>query len=369
VYKRESIDISSMRNRILLIILLLGNVHCCHSKTLEAFADSIRKAYHIPELGYAVVSSDKVYELGVMGVKKKGTKIVAKQSDIFRIGSNTKAITGYLAAILVKEGKIGWDTKFFDLFPELKAKSRKEYYDVTLLNLLSFRTKLFSYTYTYAKPIKDQFTGDEEQQRYQFAAWFFQHEPVRSNDSVSFSNLGYVAAGMMMEKASGKAYKTLVKELGDQLGIDFHYGRPNNIAANQPWGHGENLTPEPPGDDFKLSWLLPAGNISLCLPDYVKFIQMQLQGLAGKSTILAGKEFDFLHYGLSKFAVGWFWDKDEEGRPFSYNVGNPGTFLTAAYVYKGSDKAFILFANAQTDASEEGFEVLYNEMKRRYLNK
>ena len=240
---------------------------------------------------------------------------------------------------------------------------------MTLLNLLSFRTKLFSYTYTYAQPTKGQFKGDEEQQRYQFAKWFFQHDPVKSNDSICFSNLGYIAAGMMMEKVSGKSYKTLVKELGDQLGIDFHYGRPNNIDTTQPWGHGANMKPEPPGDDYKLNWLLPAGNISLSLPDYVKFIQMQLQGLVGKSTILTGKEFDFLHYGLSKFAVGWFWDRDEEGRRFSYNVGNPGTFLTAVYVYKDSDRAFILFANAQTDASEEGFEVLYHEMKRRYVNK
>lgn len=369
MYKREPIDISIMRNRILLIILLLGNVHCCHSKTLEAFADSIRKAYHIPELGYAVVSADKVYELGVIGVKKAGTKMAAQQSDIFRIGSNTKAITGYIAAVLVKNGKLNWDTKFFDLFPELKAKSRKEYYDVTLLNLLSFRTKLFSYTYTYAQPAKDQFSGAEEQQRYQFAEWFFRHEPVKSNDSICFSNLGYIAAGMMMEKASGKTYKTLVKELGDQLSIDFHYGRPNNIDVNQPWGHSENMKPEPPGDDYKLNWLLPAGNISLTLPDYVKFIQLQLQGFAGRSNVLTTDEFDFLHFGLSKFAVGWFWDKDEKSRLFSYNIGNPGTFLTAVYVYKGNDKAFVIFANAQTEASEEGFEVLYHEMQRRYLNK
>jgi CubicO group peptidase (beta-lactamase class C family) len=35
-------------------------------------------------------------------------------------------------------------------------------------------------------------------------------------------------AGMMMEKAAGKPYKQMVKDLGGTLGIDFEFGQPNN---------------------------------------------------------------------------------------------------------------------------------------------
>ena len=105
----------------------------------------------------------------------------------------------------------------------------------------------------------------------------------------------------------------------------------------------------------------------MSLPDYVKFIQLQLQGLAGKSDILTKDEFQFLHFGLARFSVGWFWDTDEDGRRYSHNTGNPGTFLTNVYVYPGSARAFVLFSNAQTDPAAEGMGVLYEEMKRRYI--
>ncbi len=357
-----------MKKNFLTIVLLLFNFFSAKSQSVKTFADSIRQAYHIPELAYAVVSADTVYEMQAIGYKKINSNRQAALSDKFRIGSNTKAITGFIAALLVKQGKISWNTKFFDLFPELKGKSRPAYYDLSLLNLLYFRSRLYPYTYTYKTPVKTQFHGNEEEQRYQFAGWFFRHASVASNDSIHFSNLSYVAAGLMLEKASGKSYKQLVNELGTQLGIDFSFGQPNMPDGNQPWGHDANLKPEAPTDNYKLNWLLTAGNITLSLPDYAKFIQLQLQGLKGASKLLSAEEFNFLHYGLSRFAIGWFWDIDENNQKYSHNTGNPGTFLSEVYVYKDLDRAFILFSNAQTDEAEDGMEVLFRELKSKYKN-
>jgi len=345
-------------------LLLLLTAFAGYAQSNLAFADSIRKQYQIPELAYAVVSGDSVFEMKVLGVKKVNTELTASTNDRFRIGSNTKAITGFIAALLVKQHTINWDTKFFDLFPELKKGSNKHYRNLTLLQLLSFRTKLFSYTYTYAKPGKGRFTGNETEQRYQFAEWFFKQKPVPKKDSICFSNLDYVAAGLMLEKASGKPYKQLVNELGDKLGINFGFGAPNSTDTAQPWGHDKDLNPEPPADDYKLNWLLAAGNINVSLPDYVKFIQLQLQGLAGKSDLLNKEEFDFLHYGLTRFSVGWFQGVDEKGQVFSYNIGNPGTFLSKVYVYKSLNKAYIIFANVQSPQADEGMDMLLERLKR-----
>lgn len=351
---------------ILTTLISLTIVQIANGQTTVAFADSISKQYHIPEIGYAVVSSDKILELKTIGVKKINTLRTAGINDKFRIGSNTKAITGFIAAQLVRQHKISWDTKFFDLFPELKTKSNPAYHNLTLLNLLTFRTKLFPYSYTYSKPTQDQFSGNEEQQRYQFTAWFFHHKPIKSKDSINFSNLDYVAAGQMLEKVSGKSYKELVADLGQQLGIHFGFGNPNSSDTLQPWGHNEDLIPEPPGDNYKLNWLLAAGNINVSLPDYSKFIQVQLKGLSGNSELLSKEAFNFLHFGLAQFSVGWFSGKDENNQIFSYNIGNPGTFLTEVYVFPEMDRAFILFANAQTEDTEAGLNVLYDELKRKY---
>lgn len=354
-----------MRKHLLLPVLLFS-AFLAHGQSIRDFADSIRVKHNIPELSFAVISSDSIYEIHALGYKKLSTQLKAELTDKFRIGSNTKLITGFLSVMMVKEGEIKWDTKFFDLFPELKEKSNPEYHHLTLLNLLSFRTKLIPYTYTYAEPKQGQFTGDESAQRYQFAQWFLR-QPTVSSDSVNFSNLGYVAAGLMLEKVSGKPYKQLVTELGIDLGITFGFGQPNFTDTLQPWGHNENLAPEQPGDNFKLGWLLPAGNINVSLPDFAKFIQLQLQGLSGKSKVLTKEEFNFMHYGLRRFAIVWIPVIYDNNRQYSFHIGNPGTFLTKVYVFKDSDKAFILFTNAQTTAANEETNILFEELQRRYI--
>jgi CubicO group peptidase (beta-lactamase class C family) len=337
------------------------------AQTMADFADSIRKAYHIPELGYAVISSEKIHDLQVMGLKHIGFSRPAELNDKFRIGSNTKTVTGFIAAQLVKENRISWYTKFFDLFPELKAKSNPAYHHLSLLDLLTFRTRLSHYTYTDVKPLKSQFTGDDSTQRYQFIAWCLQQKPVHGKDSINFSNPGYTAAGMMLEKASGKPYKTLVTELGNTLGIQFGFGAPNSSDSLQPWGHDPSMKPEAPGDHYKLNWLLPAGNIHVSLPDYAKFIQLQLQGLKGQSTLLNANEFSFLLYGRPRFAVGWFWQEEQQNQgKYAYHIGNPGSFLSKVYIFNQTDKAFILFSNAQTEETDEGLDIVFEELKRRF---
>ncbi|WP_276132072.1 serine hydrolase domain-containing protein [Polluticoccus soli] len=355
-----------MKLKFAVTLALLLSIYTLHAQPTFRFADSIGKQYNIPEIAYAVVSADSIYEMKVLGVRKIHSSLVATPNDRFRLGSNTKAITGFIAALLVKRGKISWETKFFDLFPELKQGSKKEYHNLTLLNLLTFRTRLFMYTYTYAQPVKGQFTGSAAEQRYQFARWFFKHDPVTAGDSINFSNLGYVAAGLMLEKTSGKSYRQLIKELGNPLGIEFGFGRPNATDTKQTWGHNAALVPEAKADDYKLDWLEAAGNLNCTLPGYVKFIQLQLKGLKGQSSMLSRQEFDFLHFGMPRFTVGWLPAVDNKYGAFSFNIGNPGTFLSKVYVYKDIDRAFILFANVQSDAADDGLDILYDELKRRY---
>lgn len=138
----------------------------------------------------------------------------------------------------------------------------------------------------------------------------------------------------------------------------------NNLIVAQ----SKNKTPLKPGDNYKLNWLLAAGNINVCLPDYVKFIQLQLQGLQGESDLLSKDEFHFLHFGLYKFSVGWFASVDDNGHKFSYNIGNPGTFLSKVFIYPFNNKAIILLSNAQSDEVDAGMELIMTDLKRDYFH-
>ncbi len=81
----------SKRKSVCFVVCFQLAVRLVSAQTTFSFADSIRKLYQIPELGYAVVSSQNILELNVLGVKSVNTNIAAQ---------------------LVKQQKISWNTKF-----------------------------------------------------------------------------------------------------------------------------------------------------------------------------------------------------------------------------------------------------------------
>lgn len=353
---------------LILVLFLINISSYSKSQSLVSFADSIRKAYQIPALGYAIVSSDNIDELQVLGVRRVNTNFTARTNDKFHIGSNTKAITSYLAALLVQQKKIKWETTFLELFPELKEKSKEVYQTITLQDLLSFRAKLPAYSYDSEKPTKKQIKGtDNAQQRYQLAKYFLTQKPMEKENGLTPSNADYILAGLMLEKASGKSYKQLLDEFGDLLDAKFGFNYPNTTDTLQPYGHDANLKIIPTVENYKLNWLLTAGNINISLPDYSNFIQLQLIGLKGESDLFSAAAYNHLMFGLPTFSFGWFNKIDSiTQHHIAYNEGNAGAFITRVEIIKEINKAYIIFTNAATTKTAEGIAVLLEELKKSY---
>ena len=357
--------------KILAVIFITTIVCTCNiskSQSLLYFADSVINEYKIPELAYAVVSSDSILELQTLGVQRINTNYLAKQNDRFHIGSNTKAITSFIAALLVKDERLRWNTKFFDLFPDLKKNSRKVYYNITLQDLLTFRGKLPPYTYTNEQPAQKEIIGNNAQQRYLLAKYFLSQKPMKEDENgLTRSNADYILAGLMLEKASGKSYKDLVLDFGKSVNIEFGFDYPNLTDTLQPWGHDASLKPVPPFNNYKLNWLLSAGNINVSLPDYIKFVQLQLKGLKGISTMLANTTYNKLIYGMPSFSFGWFNSVDSATQHHvAENIGNAGAFITRVQIIKESDKGYIIFTNSCTGETSKGIDILLEVLKDRY---
>ncbi|MGI8581200.1 MAG: hypothetical protein ACR2KX_03355 [Chitinophagaceae bacterium] len=112
-------------NRIISTIIITVISLTVKGQDLQKFSDSLMMTKQIPELGFAVISPDSILELQTLGFHRtdlKNQQTKANLSDYFHLGSNTKAITGFVAAYLVEKNKIKWTTKFFDLFPDWKKK-------------------------------------------------------------------------------------------------------------------------------------------------------------------------------------------------------------------------------------------------------
>ncbi|MFT4033299.1 MAG: serine hydrolase [Siphonobacter sp.] len=191
--------------RKLSILFLLGwslNGQC---QDMGTWADSLRTRFKIPAIGYAVVKSDTLLTLDVRGVRRNDTNEPVQAYDYFHIGSNTKAMTAYVAARLVAAGLIRWDTPFFELFPEDKENALIDYRGITLEKLLSHRAGIPAYTSGLEFMNLPKFTGkDVTERRRQFARHIFRQVPVKT-EPYGYSNAGYTLASLMLTKVTGKA--------------------------------------------------------------------------------------------------------------------------------------------------------------------
>ena len=342
-------------------------------QNLQNIAVNIREAHQIPALAYAVVTPDSILELNVIGYNRAGVADEANAvtfSDYFHIGSNTKAVTGFVAAYLVENGEIEWATKFFDLFPAWKNCSNPAFLDMTLADLLSHRAGVKPYTSGLEYRQLPSFDGTKSEQRKQFVKHVLQEEPIKTQGKVyDYSNAGYSAAALMLEEVTQRSWEQLIDDiLGEKLQLNYRFGWPNSYDSKQPWGHWvdkDTLVALSPLAGYNLRLGEPAGDISMPLGDYAKFIQLNLQGLTGSNNILKAETYDFLHYGMRDYSIGWGNVKTEK-RQLSEQVGSAGTFYCYALIDKHKKQGYIVICNSAAAKAVEGALLLRDKMIEAY---
>jgi CubicO group peptidase (beta-lactamase class C family) len=176
----------------------------------------------------------------------------------------------------------------------------------------------------------------------------------------------------MLEKVSGKTWEQLTHQImSKKLNVKIAFGWPNKHNINQPFGHwveNDTLKPNPPGIEYNLSLGEPAGDISMTLPDYSKFIQLNLQGLLGLDNIIKSSTYNYLHYGLIDYSIGWA-NVIKNNIQFIEHSGSAGTFFCYTLLDKSHKIAYIIVANSATQGTQEGVFKLLGKLRKKYAFK
>jgi D-alanyl-D-alanine carboxypeptidase len=332
-----------------------------HQRLVEVTED-IRDELGIPALCVWIVSSTEVVDAVVTGVRDINRPAQVTADDRFHLGSVGKSLTGFLAAVLVERGLLSWDTKFFSLLPELKDTCREEYHAMSLEQLLSHRSRMQPYlkgTEIAEVPVDE--SKDIMNQRIQFCMYVLRQKPARSSPVSRFkpyvySNAGIVAAAVMLERASGKSWEELIREVFcEDLNMDFLVGWPISAGADQPRGHlpgsylgrgSRELVVYDKEYRYKNQEIMnPAGHIHVDMADFTRFIQLNLQGLGGISNVLSAETYHFLHFGLPYYSIGWE-NSAHRKKHVSEHEGNPGNFFCYVRNDVENDTSIVLFANS-----------------------
>lgn len=349
------------RSYLLLIIFTISLIGCKSSSTqtevkkevqLQDIIRDVRVKMKVPGLVAAVVTSNQL-SLAADGVRKLGDTASVTASDFFHLGSNTKAFNGMLAARAVDEGKLKWDTKVVVILPTLATSMLSVYKNTTLEDLLRHRSGLPPYTQIEELSNLPQLVGSVMEQREQFCGWVFSQPNVSiPRDTNVYSNAGYVVAATMLEQLLNRPYEDLLQEeVLQPLGLHGKYGWPASHGLKQPWGHAigksgklEPIDPDAPENDFP-TWATPAGNLSMNIEDYARFLQIILKAKKGDSFLLSEVSYSKILTPESGYGIGWV-VVDPDGRSMLGHTGSAETFYVVAFLDLNKDLAVAVFTNA-----------------------
>ncbi|MCK6602825.1 MAG: beta-lactamase family protein [Bacteroidetes bacterium] len=357
-------------SRIYLTFLFILNLTSLWAQKTAPFADSLRIVYHIPEISYAVVDSKSILEIAALGKHSVALPDTATLNDRFHIGSNTKAMTAFIIARYVENGKLKWNTKYFDLFPEWKEKSKPEYASITLQDLLSHQAGIQPFQGDGDPQIPD-YKGTNQEKRKQFGQFVLTQESVTLDEKTPFvySNAGYTLATLMLEKVTGKSWEQLVQKVfNEDLKLNVEFSWPENQKQKDTWGHSfvnGKLIPVPSTVDFHLDYTEPAGDLNIKLNDYIRFIQLNLEGLNGQNNYLTAKTYSFIHRGIENYSLGWY-NIYENGKELSTHSGTVGTYYTLVQIDRIKGIAYVIFTNSFNQDTQQGVRLLMRKMKENY---
>ena len=265
--------------RLAAVFVISGSLAVAQVGPLAGLDDYIARAmttFQVPGIAVAIVKDGKVVLAKGYGVRKLGEPAKVGEHTLFGIGSNTKAFTTAALAMLVDEGKIGWDDRVVDRLPGFQSYDPYVTHEMTIRDLLSHRSGMglgegdllaFPPTdYTSAQII--------HQLRYMKPASSFRSKQ-------GHDNLRYTVAGEIIPAVTGKSWKETIRDrIFRPLGMTD-----SNTSISEDGPDGNVATPHvlvggilKPIRAITVDNLAPAGAINSSAADMAKWVMAQLDG-------------------------------------------------------------------------------------------
>jgi CubicO group peptidase (beta-lactamase class C family) len=298
--------------------------------SLEPFVRGIVDEGFVPGIAVVVVRRDRPAFVRGFGVRNVRTREPVTPGTGFYIASSTKSFTGTLAAILHQRGVIDLGAPLGRYLPELRMNPPLSADSVTLRSLLTHTSGLRNEPVVF----RTAFSGDHDDAL--LVRLLGQSTPIPR--TYRYDNLGYVAAALAMERATGREWQDLLRdEVFRPLGMAHTTARVSEArAAGWPLA-----SPHLTGPDSVMllamekqdNTMHPAGGIFTTAQDLVRWLQAQLDGgrVDGRQALpeavirmahtpYAVENDTFYRYHRQGYGLGWH-TADYEGEQMIHHFG------------------------------------------------
>ena len=168
-------------------------------------ADQLRAAVGVPGMAISIVEDGAVTMAKGFGVKKLGGNDPVDAGTIFPNGSTGKAFTSAALAVLVDQGKLGWDDKVIDRMPWFMMHDPWVTREITVRDLLVHRSGLGLGAGDLLMVPRTNLSRRESVRRLRYIA------PATSfRSGYAYDNVLYMVAGQLIEEISGETWEAFV---------------------------------------------------------------------------------------------------------------------------------------------------------------
>ncbi len=311
----------------------------------------IEKHEHPGGMGVLVVHDGKIKAQATAGKRHHRKENLITDQDLFHLGSCTKAMTGTLIGLAVQRGELKFDSTLGELLADWEIHN--DFKTVTVKQLLHHRSGLkanASVTEMLLKrAVKDE-QGKIKQRRDVLQPVLKEAPEYAPDTNDTYSNLGYILLGHLLERQSGKAWETLMREqIFEPLGMKSAGFGPVKSSKNvtQPYGHVRNAMKVPAAvEGDNPPFLGPAGTVHASLEDWSKFIVAHFSAESNPLG-LTEETLKALHTpGPDRYAAGWVIFFPNKPEPVLFHNGSNTMWYCAVCFIPTRKEAVLVTSNA-----------------------
>lgn len=274
--------------------------------------EQLRQTSGSPALGAAAQRRGGPMLAWATGLRRIGAAEQVGLEDRWHLGSITKSMTATLLGRLVEAGQLNWDDTVAALLGDVAPDMRPEYRTVTLRHLASHRSGLPGNIPSEQLLQFSRENPDPREERIAYTRLALAMPPRGpAGTTFEYSNNGYVALGVIIERRLAKTWEAAVGErLFEPLKLSSAgFGAPDRAGATQPSGHAAG--PDGALRAFPASGPIsdnpavigPAGRVHMTLQDLITYLAAHRD----QGPLLTPQTWKTLHtppFG-GDYAMGW----------------------------------------------------------------
>jgi CubicO group peptidase (beta-lactamase class C family) len=312
-----------------------------------------------PGAALLVIKDGKTVLQRNFGVVDLGSQKIDEYTN-FRLASVTKQFTAMSIMLLVHDGKLRYEDRLTDVFPDFPAYGKT----ITIRNLLNHTSGLVDYEDIMARPYGGTLPDAVPQIKDAGVLALLKQEKSTTfvpGSHWSYSNSGYAVLAMIVERRSGKPFGEFLHDrvftpLGMAQTIAYENGK--NEVADRAYGHSKEKSRWVKTDQSPTSAVLGDGGIYSSLADLAKWDRALAQNILMSTTEMQaaltpvnvsvlGPDGKPAAYGF-----GWFLDP-YKGHKRMWHYGETVGFRTAIQRFPDDRLTVIVLCNRSDIAAQD----------------